>query len=120
MEKLAISLRPHVLEEPRLGPNLAFPNFMPDGKSILFMAASSGKHGYDYDVYRMNIDTGSVERLTQGNGFATGLRVSADGKTAVFLKWRLNWRRMPVQSAPYLLDIKTHKLTLLKVKGLPT
>ncbi len=38
------------------------------------MAASSGHHGYDYDVYRMDIDTGSVEGLTQGNGFATCLK----------------------------------------------
>jgi Tol biopolymer transport system component len=93
---------------------------MPDGKSVLFMAASSGHGAYDYDVYKMDIASGSVERLTQGNGFATGLKVSANGKTAVFLKWRLTWwRRTPVQSTPYLLDIQTHKLTPLKVKGLP-
>ena len=84
------------------------------------MAASSGHHGYDYDVYRMDIDSGSVERLTQGNGFATGLKVSANGKTDVCIKWRLNWRQVPVQSTPYLLDLQTHKLTPLKVKGLPT
>jgi dipeptidyl aminopeptidase/acylaminoacyl peptidase len=119
-EKPAISLRPHIPDEPKLGPEFDFPNFMPDGRSILFMAASSGHHGYDYDVYRMNIASGLVERLTQGNGFATGLKVSANGKTAVFLKWRLNWRQMPVQSTPYLLDVQTHKLTLLKVKGLPS
>jgi Tol biopolymer transport system component len=118
--KPSISLRPHVPGEPRLGPEFASPNFMPDGKSILFMAASSGHGQYDYDVYRIDIAAGSVERLTQGNGFASGLKMSADGKTAVFLKWRLNWRHMPVQSTPYLLDVQTHKLTPLKVKGLPT
>ena len=119
MKKLPVSLQPHVPGEPARGPNFAFPNFMPDGKSILFMAASRGQGVYDYDVYRVNIDGGSVERLTQGNGFATALRVSADGRTAVFLKWRLNWQHVPIQSTPYLLDIKTHRLTMLKVKGLP-
>jgi Tol biopolymer transport system component len=114
-EKPALSLRPHIPKEPRLGPQFDSPNFMPDEKSLLFMAASSGHGGYDYDVYRMDIASGSVERLT------TGLKVSANGKTAVFLKWRLNWwRRTPVQSTPYLLDVQTHKLTALKVKGLPT
>jgi Tol biopolymer transport system component len=119
-EKPEMSLQPHVPGEPSRGSIFDFPNFMPDGKSLLFMAASSGHGGYDYDVYRMDIASGSVERLTQGNGFATGLRVSANGKTAVFLKWRLNWRRMPVESTPYLLDLQTHKLTPLEVKGLPT
>ena len=119
-EKPEMSLQPHVPGEPKMGSVFAFPNFMPDGKSLLFMAASNGKDGYDYDVYRMDIVSGSVQKLTQGNGYATGLRVSADGKTAVFLKWRLNWQRRPVQCAPYLLDVRTHELTPLKVKGLPT
>lgn len=119
-EKPATSLRPSVPGEPELGPQFDSPNFMPDGKSILFMAASRGHGAYDYDVYKMDIASGSVERLTQGNGFATGLKVSADGKTAVFLKWRLNWRHTPVQSTPYILDVQTHKLTPLKVRGLPT
>ena len=118
-EKPATSLRPHIPEEPGLGPQFDSPNFMPGGKSILFMAASRGHGAYDYDVYRMEIASGSVERLTQGNGFATGLKVSANGKTAAFLKWRLNWRQTPVENTPYLLDLQTHKLTALKVRGLP-
>jgi Tol biopolymer transport system component len=118
-DKPAASLRPHVPEEPKLGPQFDSPNFMPDGKSILFMAASSGHGAYDYDVYKMDIASGSVERLTQGNGFATGLKVSANGKTAAFIKWRLNWRHTPAQSTPYLLDVQTHRLTPLKVNGLP-
>jgi len=119
-DKPTISLRPHVPGEPGLGPQFDSPNFMPDGKRILFMAASRGHGAYDYDVYKMDIASGSVERLTQGNGFATGLKVSADGKTAAFLKWRLNWRHTPVESTPYLLDLQTYKLTPLKVRGLPT
>jgi Tol biopolymer transport system component len=116
------SLKPHVPKEPdHKNPIVNFPNYMPDGKSLLFMAASDGKlpwSAFDYDVYRVDINTGAVERLTKGNGYATDLKVSADGKTAAFLKWRLDWRHIPVMSQVYLLDVQTHKLTPLKVSGL--
>jgi Tol biopolymer transport system component len=65
------SLQPHVPKEAdHKNPILNFPNYMPDGKGILFMAASNGKHGYDYDVYRVDLGTGSLERFTNGNGYA--------------------------------------------------
>jgi Tol biopolymer transport system component len=118
--KPLLTLRPHVPKEPNHEPELDYPNYMPDGKNILFMAASNGKlwSGYNYDVYRLDIETGAVERLTEGNGFATDLKVSADGATAVFLKWRSDWRGTPVKNELYLLDLQTHKLTLFRVKGL--
>jgi Tol biopolymer transport system component len=116
-----LSFRPHVPGEadPK-DPIIDYPNYMPDGRSILFMAASNGKlfGGYDYDVYRVDMGTGAVERLTKGNGFATDLRASANGKTAAFLKWRSNWRGTPVTNELYLLDVETHKLTLLKISGM--
>lgn len=112
------TLRPSVPGGSRLGPTLAWANYMPDGKDILLMAASDGKEGYDYDVYRMDLSTSKFERLTNGNGYATDLRVFANGKTAVFLKWRLDWHRTPVGNELYLLDLQTHKLTPLKVTGL--
>jgi Tol biopolymer transport system component len=114
-------LRPHVPKEPSLGQGFNCPNYLPDGKSILFMAASNGKglwSGYDYDVYRMDIGTGAVERLTTGNGYASDLKVSADGRTAVFLKWHSNWRGTPNKNELYLLDLETHKLKPFKVNGL--
>jgi Tol biopolymer transport system component len=119
--KPALSLRPHVPREAdHKDPILDDPNFMADGKSILFMAASNGKlwQGYDYDIYRVDIESGKLERLTKGNGYASDLRVSGDGKTAAFLKWRSNWRGTPVTNELYLLDVETHRLTLLKVSGL--
>jgi Tol biopolymer transport system component len=90
---------------------------MPDGKSILFLAARDGKRGYGYNVYRLDLRTGGPERLTRGNGFASNLRVFTDGKTAVFLKWRSDWHGTPVKSELYLSDLQTHKLTPLKVNG---
>jgi Tol biopolymer transport system component len=116
------SLKPHVPKEAdHKNPITDFPNYMPDGRSLLLMAASNGKglwSGYDYDVYRVDIETGAAERLTQGNGYASDLKVSADGKTAAFLKWRLDWRKTPVKSELYLLDVQSHKLTPLKISGL--
>jgi Tol biopolymer transport system component len=111
--------RPHVPKEAdRKNPIFNCPNFMPDGKSILFMAASEGRHGYDYDVYRLDLGAGTLERLTKGNGYATDLRVFSDGKTAVFLKWRSDWHATPVKSELYLLDLQSRALTPLKVNGL--
>jgi Tol biopolymer transport system component len=113
-EKPARVFRPHAGHEGIYN----YPNYMPDGKSILFLAASEGKHGYDYDVYRLDLGTGAIERLTKGNGFATDLRVFADGRTAVFLKWRSDRHATPVQSELYLLDIQSRDVTPLKVSGL--
>jgi Tol biopolymer transport system component len=112
------SLQPHVPKEAdHKNPILNFPNYMPDGKSILFMAASDGKHGYDYDVYRVDLETGSLERFTNGNGYATDLKVSADGKTAVFLKWQSDRHRTPVKNELYLLDLQSQTLRPVNVSG---
>jgi hypothetical protein len=113
------SLQPHVPKEAdHKNPILNFPNYMPDEKRFLFMAGSDGKHGYDYDVYRVNLATGSLDRPTTGNGYATDLKVSADGKTAVFLKWQSDWHGTPVKSEVYLLDVQSHKVTPLRITGL--
>jgi Tol biopolymer transport system component len=113
------SFRPHVPKEAdHKNPILNYPNFMPDGNSILFMAASNGKHGYDYDVYRIDLRTKALERLTNGNGYATNLRVAMNGKKAVFLKWRSDRHATPVKSEIYALDIQTHQLAPLTVMGL--
>jgi len=120
-EKPTLSLRPHVPKEAdRRNPILECPNYEPDGKSILFMAASNGKPwgGYNYDVYRVDIGTGALEKLTNGNGYATDLRIFADGRTEVFLKWRSDWHATPVKSELNLLDLQTHKVTPFKVTGL--
>lgn len=116
--KPKLVLRPRVPGEPRLGSALDWANYMPDGKSILLMAASEGKQGYDYDVYRLDVGSGAIERLTNGNGYATDLKVLPDGQTAVFLKWLLDSRKQLISSELYLLDLKTHKLTPFKVNGL--
>jgi Tol biopolymer transport system component len=94
------------------------PNFMPDGKSILFLAATEGPRFYDFDVYRMDLGTGEVERLTKKNGYTTDLRVFADGKTAAFLKERSDRHASPAESFLNLLDLQSRDLTPIKVNGL--
>jgi Tol biopolymer transport system component len=115
--KLVLAMQPHVPNEPDR-PIFDDPSYMPDGKSVLFLAASNGKRRFDYDVYRVDLEGRAIERLTTGNGYATDLRVSADGKTAVFLKWRLGWRGQSEGNEIYLLDVESHRLRLLKVNGL--
>ena len=114
-DKPARVLRPRVPGHERI---YNCPNFMPDGKSILFLAATEGWRFYDYDVYRLDLETGAVERVTKKNGYATDLRVFADGKTAAFLKWRSDRHATPVESELYLLDIQSHNVTPVKVSGL--
>lgn len=94
------------------------PNYMPDGKSILFMAASLGKRGNDYDVYRLDLGNNLVERLTQGNGYAGALKLFPDGKTAVFLKWREDRHGAIIGTDILLLDLQTRKLTPFNASGL--
>lgn len=109
------TFRPHVPDEiNHKHPIFAYPNYLPDG-SILFMAADSH---VSYDVYRMNPDTGAIEKLTNRNGYATELKVSANGKTAAFLKWHHNWMFEVTDPEPYLLDLESHKLTPLRISGL--
>jgi hypothetical protein len=56
----------------------------------------------------MAFATGSMEKLTSDNGHATGLDISADGKTAMFLNWKLDWHKTPVVSDLYSLDRINH------------
>lgn len=88
-----------------------------DGRSIYFMAASDGKKAFDYDVYRADLVSNAVEKFTTANGYATGLCVSPDGKTAVFLKWTSRWGSLPNLSRLYILDMATKRATALNVTG---
>jgi WD40-like Beta Propeller Repeat len=88
-----------------------------DGQSVYFIAASDGKKGFDYDVYRANLAGNAVEKFTTANGYATDLAVSADGKTAVFLKWTSRWGSLPNLSKLYTLDMATKRVTPLNATG---
>lgn len=70
------------------------------------MAASEGKSGFDYDIYRLELASGSLERLTYGNGLANDLCVFPDGKRAIFQKWHSDWRGTPNAAELYILDLQ--------------
>jgi Tol biopolymer transport system component len=91
---------------------------MPDGKRILFMAATGGKREDDYDVYTLDLETGAIERLTDGTGYAGGPTLFPAGETAAFLKWREDKHRTIVGTDVYLLDLQNRSLTPLRVTGL--
>jgi hypothetical protein len=79
------------------------------------MAAS---RRFDYDVCRVHPDSGMIEKLRNGNGYATDLKLSADGKTAVFSRWRKNWLGDLIANQVYLRDLQSHQLTPLRISGL--
>lgn len=93
------------------------PKFTPDGKSIIFMAASQGMKGFDYDIYRLDLKSNAIERLTRGNGYATELNISADGKEALFLKWTSKLGSLPVNSRLYILDLENLQVTETPITG---
>jgi Tol biopolymer transport system component len=117
-EKPQRILRPQLPAKPSANLFFESPNYMPDGKSILFIGRSRGKRVYDCDVYRLNLETGSVERLTEGNGYAGGLKLFPDGETAVFLRWHEDSHGTTVGTDLWLLDLQTRKVTPLEVSGL--
>jgi len=86
-----------------------------DGASIVFSFASDGGHGFDYDVYSVRLDTGALDKLTTRNGYVTDLRVSPDGRSAVFQKWSKNWRSNPVDPSLYILSLDTKELRKLNI-----
>jgi Tol biopolymer transport system component len=100
-------LQPKVPGSPSL---LALYNaeWLPDNHNIVFQAATLPSSGgnYDYNVYRMTIQTGAVERLTRLNGLLDGFRVSLDGKRAVLLR----------QDEYSVLDLTTQQLTAIALK----
>ena len=83
--------------------------WLPDNRSIVFHAAPQPPSGgnYDYNVYRMTIQTGAVEQLTHLTGMLDGFRVSSNGKKAVVLR----------QGEYSLLDLTTQQLTPIALRG---
>jgi Tol biopolymer transport system component len=104
---------PKALESPIYGS----PTFAPDGRSVIFLAASQGTKAFDYDVFRLDLATKVLSQLTSNNGYATDLAISPDGKWAVFLRWTARWGSLPNLSQMYLLDLSTGAVTPLPITG---
>jgi Tol biopolymer transport system component len=100
----------------QVGSILVGPQYSHDGTRVYFMAASDGSEGFDYDIYRMDSTGDNVERLTKGNGYATGARVSPDGKSVLFFKWKSDWHRTPVENSLYALDVSSRQIRKLDLQ----
>jgi Tol biopolymer transport system component len=101
-ETPAITLQPAVARGPT-SPAVYNAVWLPDGRNLLFQAASQpfGGGNFDYNIYRLTIATGGVERLTRLTGLLDGFSVSADGKRAVLLR----------EGQYSLFDLGTRQLT---------
>jgi Tol biopolymer transport system component len=109
-------LQPHVPNEPT-HPIYAGAVLTPDGDSVLFLAASEGAKVFDYDVYRFDLTTKKVVKLTSANGYATNLCLSPDGRQALFLRWSSKYGKLPTVSHMYQLELETKRLTALPITG---
>lgn len=93
------------------------PTFAPDGRSIIFLAACQGTKAFDYDVFRLDLATNVLSKLTTDNGYATNLAISPDGNWAVLLRWTARWGSLPNLSKMYLLNLNTRAVTPLPITG---
>jgi len=88
--------------------------FSPDGKSIFFTAAFNRSGKYNYNIYRFDLGTQSVEPLTTDKGHDGQLAASPDGQRVVFV----HDESQRDTTAIFLLDLNTHKLTPVTITGI--
>ena len=94
--------------------------FTADGKGIMFMAASQGTKGYDYDVYQLDLSSHKVKKLTSTNGYATDFKLSANGENIAFFTWSLSrLNSVPINPRLQLLNIQTGNVSSMTITGLP-
>ena len=93
--------------------------FTPDGKSIMFMAASEGAKGYDYDIYLLDVATAKVEKLTNTKSYSSDFTLSNNGQYATYLTWgssRLN--KVPINPSLHILNTQTRLVSNVTITGL--
>jgi Tol biopolymer transport system component len=111
------TFQPHIPHESS-SPLYASASLSGDGRDVYFLAPTTvGGKAFDYDVYRLDLANNSVEKLTNSNGYATDLCVSADDRSAVYLRWTSRWGSLPNISKMYLLNLTTKSLAPLNVTG---
>lgn len=96
-------------------------SFAPGERNILFMAASQGAKGFDYDIYSFDIETYGVQKLTSVGGYASDFQLSSNGRVAVYFTWDMSHlNSVPVNPALQLFDIQTRTASPVRMSGLPS
>jgi TolB protein len=66
------------------------PNFLPDGKHIIFCSNHEYKRGFPFNMYITGVDGKGLEKISHDNGFDAFPMFSPDGKQIVFSSNRNN------------------------------
>lgn len=66
------------------------PNFMPDGKHIIFASNHEYERGFPFNMYIINIDGSGLEKVSHDGGFDAFPMFSPDGKKIIFSSNRNN------------------------------
>lgn len=74
----------------RLGKANWAPNFMPDGKRIIFASNHEYERGFPFNMYIINMDGTGLEKISHDGGFDAFPMFSPDGKKLIFSSNRNN------------------------------
>jgi Tol biopolymer transport system component len=66
------------------------PNFLPDGKHIIFCSNHEYAHGFPFNMYVVNLDGSGLEKISHDKGFDAFPMFSHDGKKIMFSSTRNN------------------------------
>ncbi len=66
------------------------PNFMPDGKRIIFASNHEYERGFPFNIYTVNIDGSNLQKISHDGGFDAFPMFSPDGKKLIFSSNRNN------------------------------
>jgi TolB protein len=66
------------------------PNFMPDGKRIIFASNHEYERGFPFNMYIINIDGTGLKKISHDGGFDAFPMFSPDGKKLIFSSNRHN------------------------------
>lgn len=74
----------------RLGQANWAPNFMPDGKNVIFCSNSEYKRGYPFNMYTMDTNGNNIKKISHDKTFDAFPMFSPDGKKIIFSSNRNN------------------------------
>ncbi|MBS1775555.1 MAG: PD40 domain-containing protein [Bacteroidetes bacterium] len=80
----------HVQQVTKLGQANWAPNFMPDGKRIIFASNHEYARGFPFNMYIINIDGTGLQKVSHDGGFDAFPMFSPDGKKLIFSSNRNN------------------------------